>query len=532
MGYNVYFVEDEYMLREHIKANKIWSNGSYTLCGDASNGEDAWQDIQALHVDILITDIRMPFMDGLELSRLVRESRPEIKVIILSGYDDFAYAKQALALGVTDYLLKPLKPEDMIKTLDRAAQMIDEERRQKQSLSSLQEMANESLELNQQKFLTQLCTGFLPEHVITAKMRSLQLHLQANVYVGCILSVQRGQPTSYDESYLTFLDCANIIREFTKTHQDLFSFSSNMGQFRFIVLGNTVSAVLEKANVYMNKLYYLLQTELNWEGITAIIGNPCNKIVEIYASMMSAQVALGLLPQAPGNSIFLASDCNRLVSNLQYTSLEKEMFRNLLVCGTLEDVSTFSASITSKLEQEQMSHLYLTYVCLDILTAVSDFMKELGCTTSTVPDISIPSVIQMFDSCKDLSGFRDALRSLATQAIIMRDQRKGGKNDNVIWQARNFMQQHFMEPDIDLKEVAGHVNITPAYFSTLFKQETGQCFIEYLTFLRISKAKELLKTTQKRTGDIAFEVGYSDQNYFSKLFKKCTGMSAREFRQS
>lgn len=82
----------------------------YTLCGDASNGEDAWEDIQATNVDILVTDIKMPFMDGLELSRLVRANRPEIKIIILSGYDDFAYAKQALSLGATEYLLKPLKP--------------------------------------------------------------------------------------------------------------------------------------------------------------------------------------------------------------------------------------------------------------------------------------------------------------------------------------------------------------------------------------------------------------------------------------
>ena len=160
MGYNVYLVEDEYMLREYVKSNAIWKDGPYTLCGDASNGEDAWEDIQATNVDILVTDIKMPFMDGLELSRLVRANRPEIKIIILSGYDDFAYAKQALSLGATEYLLKPLKPDDLRKTLDRAARMIDEERRQQQSISELQKMADESLELNRHRFLSQLCSGF------------------------------------------------------------------------------------------------------------------------------------------------------------------------------------------------------------------------------------------------------------------------------------------------------------------------------------------------------------------------------------
>ena len=133
MSYNVYLAEDEYMLREYVKSNTIWKTGPYVLCGDASNGEDAWQDIQNAPVDILVTDIKMPFMDGLELSRLVRENRPEIKIIILSGYDDFSYAKQALALGVTDYLLKPLKPDDLLKTMARTAALIDKEKQQKRS---------------------------------------------------------------------------------------------------------------------------------------------------------------------------------------------------------------------------------------------------------------------------------------------------------------------------------------------------------------------------------------------------------------
>lgn len=533
MGYNVYLVEDEYMLREYVKSNAIWKDGPYTLCGDASNGEDAWEDIQATNVDILVTDIKMPFMDGLELSRLVRANRPEIKIIILSGYDDFAYAKQALSLGATEYLLKPLKPDDLRKTLDRAARMIDEERRQQQSISELQKMADESLELNRHRFLSQLCSGFFPQRVIDSKAQLLQLRLAAGAYTGCVMAVHfPGDSENDEESYLTFLDCSQTFRDFSANREDIFWFSDGIDQFRFIFLGESESGVSDKAVQCMRRLVILLTEKCGLSRITAAVGNPCGHIGDLYSSMLSANVTLELLPQTAESTVVLAGDCRDLPANVQYTSLEKEMFRNLLASGSVKDVPNFAASMVEKLERMQMSHLYLTYVCLDILTAVSDFLKELGYEADATPNLSIPSVVQLFGSSQDLSSFQTALRDLATQTILLRDQRKGGKNDSVIRQAREFMMAHFSEPDLDLAVVAGQVNVNPAYFSTLFRQETGQCFIEYLTLLRINKAKTLLKTTQMRTSDIAFEVGYSNQNYFSKLFKKCTGMSARDFRQS
>lgn len=533
MGYNVYFVEDEYMLREYVKSNAIWKDGPYTLCGDASNGEDAWEDIQTMNLDILVTDIKMPFMDGLELSRLVRANRSEIKIIILSGYDDFAYAKQALSLGASDYLLKPLKPEDLRKTLDRTARIIDEERQQKQSITELQKMASESLELNQHRFLSQLCSGFFPQSVINSKAQMLQLRLQAAAYTGCVMEVHLPEGTESDEeSYLTFLDCSQTFRDFAGGRTDFFWFSDGIDQFRFILLRESERSVSETALQCMRQLLKLLQEKCGLTRITAVVGHPCGYIGDLYSSMLSAKVALDLLPQTSESTVVLAGDCRDLPSNVQYTSQEKALFRNLLASGSVKDVPNFAASMVEKLERMQMSHLYLTYVCLDILTAVSDFLKELGCEADATPNLSIPSVVQLFGSGQDLSGFQMALRDLATQAILLRDQRKGGKNDSVIRQAKEFMLEHFTEPELDLSVVAGYVNVNPAYFSTLFRQETGQCFIEYLTLLRINKAKALLKTTQMRISDIAFEVGYSNQNYFSKLFKKCTGMSARDFRQN
>ena len=531
MRYNVYFVEDEYMLREYVKSNPIWRDGPYLLCGDAANGEDAWEEIQKLHVDILLTDIKMPFMDGLELSRLVRANRPEIKVVILSGYDDFSYAQQALSLGVTDYLVKPLKPDDLLKTLDRAAKMIDMERKQRKSLSALEELASESLELNRQRFLSQLCCGFLPLPIIETKCRQLHLNLSASCYVGCILQIQEfGRAETEEESYLTFVDCSSAIRAYAQERKGCFWYSEGVNQFRFLLLGEEAN-MLEEADRFFASLQELLQQQFHLSKIWAVIGAPCLQISELYTSMLSAQVAVSLLPQTAHGEVVRAAACGQSFTNAQYTSAEKELFRSLLATGTVKDVPNFVASMTEKLEQENLSHLYLSYVCLDILSAVTDFAHELGCAAQDIPDFSIPNVMQLFDCGQDLSGFQNALREMAIQAINLRDQSRGGKNNDMICQAKMYIQQHYNDPELDLSAVSQQINMNATYFSALFKRETGQCFIEYLTFLRMTRAKELLKATQKRTSDIAFEVGYNDQNYFSKLFKKYTGTSAREFRQ-
>lgn len=534
MNYNVYLVEDEYMLREYVKASTIWKNGPYVLCGDASNGEDAWEDIQALSVDILLTDIKMPFMDGLELSRLIRKNRPEIRVIILSGYDDFSYAKQALALGVTDYLLKPLKPEDLLNTLQRTAQMIDAERRQIQSMRTLQEIANESLELNCHKFFAQLCRGFLSEQRISSELQRLHLRMDAACYSGCILALHElGKAETDDEAYLAFLDCSQIIRTFSESRPDCFWYPDESGEFCFIVLGDMKDDVLEKARSYLKAIQASLSAELGFTRMTAVLGTPADAISNLYVSMLSAKVAYSLLhiPQSEQH-ILLAEDCGRTLPSMQYTNAEKRLFRSLLVSGSLKDIPDVVEALVQKLESAQMSHLYLTYICLDLLTSVSDFIKELGGKNDIAPELDVPSIAQMFSYDQDLTKFQTALTNLATQAISLREQNKGGKNDNIIQQAKDYIMEHFTDPELDLSVVAKHVNINPSYLSTLFRQETGQCFIEFLTLLRINRAKELLRTTQMRTSDIAFEVGYADQNYFSKLFKKCTGMSTREFRQS
>ena len=418
-------------------------------------------------------------------------------------------------IGVTDYLLKPLKPEDLLNTLQRTAQMIDEERRQIQSMRTLQEIANESLELSCHKFFAQLCRGFLSEQRISSELQRLHLWMDAACYSGCILALHElGKTETNDEAYLAFLDCSQIIRTFSELHPDCFWYFDEGGEFCFIVLGDTKDNVIEKARSYLGGIQASLSIELGLTRMTAVIGTPVDAISDLYVSMLSAKVAYSLLHiSQPEQHILLAEDCGRTLPSMQYTNAEKQLFRSLLVSGSLKDIPNVVESLVQKLESAQMSYLYLTYICLDLLTSVLDFIKELGGKNDIAPEFDVPSIAQMFSYGQDLTKFKAALTKLATQAISLREQNRGGKNDNIIQQAKNFMMEHFTDSEMDLSVVAKHVNINPSYLSTLFRQETGQCFIEFLTLLRINRAKELLRTTQMRTCDIAFEVGYAGKSW-------------------
>lgn len=534
MSYNIYIVEDEYMLREYIKTSPIWTNSPYTLCGDSSNGEDAWEEIRSLPVDILLTDIKMPFMDGLTLSRMIREHRPEIKIIILSGYDDFSYAKQALALGVTDYLLKPLKPEDLLTALNRTAQALDKERRQLQAIKALQEIANESLELSYQKFLSQLCRGLLPEQRIISESQRLHIPINAAYYTGCILAIHELRRAETDEdAYLSFLDCSQVIRLFSKEHSNCFWYTERSEEFCLVITGNSREHVLDTAHSYLSTLLLSLADTLQLTHTIAVIGSPTESIHELHLSMTSANIVYAMLHTSESTqTVFLADNYSHAFSSMQYSSVEKQLFRSLLISGTRDDVPRVVEILIKNLQNAPRSQLYLSYIYLDILTSFSDFIKELGPSHTMIPEVNIHNIAQMFCFNQDLAKFKNALSNLATQAIVYRESCSDKRNDSIVKEARDYIVGHFSNPNLDLGAVAKHVSITPSYLSTLFRQETGQCFIDFLTSLRISRAKELLQTTQMRTCDIAFEVGYTDQNYFSKLFKKRTGVSTREFRQS
>lgn len=258
MLYKVFLVEDEIVTREGIRDSVDWASAGLCWCGEASDGELALPMIEATPPDILITDIKMPFMDGLELSRIVRDRLPQTRIVILSGHDEFRYAQEAIQLGVTDYLLKPISAQDLLDALGRIRTQLEAERRQQAELHHLQAQLKENANVLRQRFLIDLVTGRLtaPEAFDTA--RALEINLAARVYlavsVRCDVTVEMTHLERL-ETYHRVRQCvANLLAE----RSDVLLFTKDVEETGLLLTGETADALQRTAQFLTNRITMLL----------------------------------------------------------------------------------------------------------------------------------------------------------------------------------------------------------------------------------------------------------------------------------
>ncbi|MDR2210156.1 MAG: response regulator [Spirochaetaceae bacterium] len=396
--YKVFLAEDEIVVREGIRNTIPWETTSYTLAGEAPDGEIALSMIQEIKPDILITDIKMPFIDGLTLSKIVKKTLPWIKIIILSGHDEFEYARKAISVGVEEYLLKPISAKDMIQALDTVASRIDREKEELLSIEHLKQQVQSHAEMLREAALenrTRAASGETPE-------------------------AASSQGISRD----SFLDATKL----------------------------------------------------------------------------------------------LAVDGDSLWTKFRY--------------GSRKDIDGITRDCAALLgENSGDDHILEYFILGELIVIAAKVVEEMGGDIKDVIPFSLNRrTINEIIHSRDV--FYGKIRSLFNAVIEFRDSHTDGRYRSVILKAREYIDQNFEDPEISLHGTASYVGISPNHLSTVFSQETGETFIEYLTRVRLERAKHLLENTPMKSADIACKTGFSDPHYFSFIFKKNTGLSPREYRAS
>jgi len=406
--YKVFFVDDEASMRTGVRESIDWESSGFIFAGEAPDGEMALSLMQEIQPDILITDVRMPFMDGIELSRNAKKTMPWIKIIILSGHDEFEYAKQAIAIGVEDYLLKPVTSEDLMETLSEIAERIEDE---KEKLKNVEELIESTRKIKIERLISDLLYGTADIDDALRLAEELKLPI-----VG--------------ENYLV------MYIEFKRSFNGDFNFSYNASDCAIGVLSG-------------------------WE-----------------------------------NAIYFNQGADRVVCVLkgpERSALEEE---------------AYTCAQAVKYEVERNGPCLVAVAIGPIVSDIKEWPRSLAAADALRRHL--------------LSIGRNQIVSAAT----------GSKNKEIIIKAQEYIRNNFADTDISLNSVANEVNLSPNHFSTIFSQETGETFISYTTRLRIEHAKVLLRTTQMRTSDIGYEIGYNDTKYFCFVFKKHTGMTPKEFRDA
>jgi len=528
----LFIADDEAIVRKGLQTSIEWSSYGISIVGEAKNGVEALKMCLELQPHILLTDIRMPVMDGLELSKQLSEKLPGIKIVILSGYNDFEYAKQAIHLNVVEYLLKPFGAEELVALMVRLKNKILIEEKKQEEVLKTQTIIEENRQLLQSKLIRSILKDSYDDYTyIREKAKLIQLNLNGPFYQIIVFNIDDQElireKLKYKEMEYIKNSIFSIAEEILQENCNGTIFMSEFDYFVGLINLDksdsiNLTSVLEEIKVAVQK--YVKVT------ITIGIGNIYFNLQYINKSYDEAIFALRQKIYRGKNSIIHANEIANLTEIIEpadYPINEEKQLIEALKAVDDASIKNVVAIIFEKLRQSLVSEDNLKNYCAKLaLMSVHtlevmgiDIKKQLGV------ELNLYTEIKKYETIYDLQQWLITLLEKFTQQLNMY---KSQKYKQMVNMTLEYIEKHYNE-NITLKVLSETVYVTPNYLSRIFKEETGENFIEWLNRFRIEKAKIFLKETMLKTYEIAEKVGYSDYKYFSYNFKKYTGISPRQY---
>ena len=539
----IFLAEDEVIVRETIKRMIPWEDLGFELVGEAADGEMALPLLLRQKPDLLITDIKMPFMDGLTLAKVAKKEIPGLKVVILSGYDDFNYAKQAINIGVEDYLLKPITKNALIERLTEIRSRYEHEKTQKEYYEKFHREMQAYEKNSSRDFFEALVSGSMDMMEIYRRSEKLGLDIVAEAYNVLIFTMNceedfSGQREGYSEWEAESLE---LLEEFFSENTSAMLFRCNIFSYGVLIKGQK-ETIEENTRSCVSEIQRILDRKEQKRQWFVAAGEPVERLSQIQKSYYSASRAFSQRYLYDENILYydemasmekknVTEDDSTYLQKVDVNALNPVILQKFLSNGLLEDTENFVKDYFYAIGQEPLESLvFRNYVTLNVRFSVMSFLKEIGCDTRTLEQEDTKDVLS--ESSKSLENAIAYAEKIISQAIALRDQNSGNKNRSILKTAVDFIDSHYMEEDMSLNKAANAANVSANHFSALFSQNMGQTFIEYLTNLRMNKAKEYLRCTSMRSSEIAGEIGYKDAHYFSYLFKKTQGMTPSDYRKA
>ena len=539
-----FLVEDEVVIREMIKKMIPWEQYGFELAGEAADGEMALPLILKSKPDLLITDIKMPFMDGLTLCRLVKKELPDIRIVILSGYDDFNYAKQAISIGVEDYLLKPITKNAFIERLEEIHNRYEHEKTQREYYEKIRLEMQEYEKNASRDFFETLVRADSDLAELYRRADKLNLDIVAEAYNILIFTpdTSEGNYNSYEECSDWEAEVQDKINTYFLNHPVAILFRHQVFSYAILVKGqkDTIEKNTEECVKAIQDIMNQTERRTDWfiaVGKSAdrlsMLGHSyrtavrANSFRYLYDGHILDYQSLEAQKENPSDS---CREDSVQLRNVNINALNPAILQKFLSSGLAEEVEDFIRDYFNAIGQEPMGSLvFRNYVVLNVRFSVLSFLKKLGCDDSEISGQEMENI--MGETGKTIEAAVAYCGKILKKAIALRDENAGDQNRSVLKLAVDFIDHNYMDEEISLNKAAHVANVSANHFSALFSQNMGQTFTEYLTDLRMSKAKELLRCTAMRSSEIAGEVGYKDAHYFSYLFKKTQGMTPSEYRK-
>lgn len=518
--YKVLLVDDEAIVREGIESTIDWGALGYEFSGSYDNGADAARAAFELRPDAVITDICMPFGDGLELAEILADRLPETKVILLTGYDEFEYARRALRLGAYDYVLKPITAAELRTLLERLRKDLDSAATQSARMRAI----SRELELARDARFRQLTESILDaaagdsgleSSAILTELQDLGVRLAERPG---IVFVESGDKSHAEAGY-----------DGSEERGNRFSFTDHERRRVSILCAETGAKALTEAKGAAELICAAAAG-----GSTVGIGEPFLTPAGFARSYREAVCALGYrfiaglgrviehrdVPPQARRQFERSSPCGGEWSP-RFRSAASALARSLRSCDAHECIAALEL-ISAEMRERFVSAAQSRLQVHAVLVPINDIREELG---------EEPISIELFDALPTLDQVLSRLQHICSSVIEAqiesRETYRGSKTE----EALRYIDEHYASPTLTLSSLCAAIGVSSSYFSSIFKSHTGKTFVEHLTGIRLDRAKHLLKSTDLRSYEVAERVGYHDQHYFCTIFKKATGRSPMEFRR-
>ena len=533
----VFLVEDEVIVRESIKKNIDWEKHGFSFVGESSDGELAYPMIKELRPDIVITDIQMPFMNGLELSRIILNELPNTKIIILSGYDEFNYAKEAIHLGVVDYLLKPMSSGLLLETVMRVGNMIEKEQTHQSNILIYQEEMKEKLWLERQLFFDDLISHKYTITDLMEKGERLSLSLNAKNYNVMLLKIYDSdkEEDNYSDNLMQPIA---YLRTLVQMEREILMFERGMERIIFLLKGRDADHLKALEQEIIHKLTEAIHQELGMDYFISL-GERVNRLSECKNSYENASKAFSFRYLLGRNKVIYQEDLDgyQLIYDKDFQldmsdvmKIDRRLVEAFLQSGTHQEVHHFIEEFFQNIGTKNMESLmFRQYIVVDICVCAMAMLEGFG-ESREIYQEKTEGLKRLGSDITTIESSEELIENLLHEVIAIRDQCSRNKYNRLLIDAKDYINQNYMIDEISLNTVAAYVNLSPSYFSNIFSQEMGYTFIEYLTGVRMKKAKELLRFSDMKTSEIGYQVGYKDPHYFSYLFRKTQNCTPKEYR--
>ncbi len=515
--YKVVIVDDEFRTKERLLNLTNWADTQFNFCGEASDGEMALSLINELKPDIVIADIEMPFMNGLELSTILKSTMPWIEIILISGHDEFEYAQAAVKLGISDYILKPIELEKLNTVLSNAVKKIESEKEKDLKLLQMENKLQNFNDYQKDYLFESIILNNYSTQEIIERYKEYNFDIIKKYYV--VMDIKICVEKEIDHVSLRAL-CNRTLKKISNA----LYYYRVPERILIILADNDQSILKEQAFALAGTMKYEI-TQIENHNVIIGIGSVTERLRSICQSYCNANKARSYVNDMYIGHILYHEDVENNMIEVNPTS--KNHIIDDLLYMNLQDIDDF---IDRCLKPEDTPGIYKYYQITSVLFECADIVKKYGGDPSDIlPYVKEKNIITFARFGDDES--RIILKDFIERTIKFKQKYAKTKYSDILKKAKDFINANYSKPSISLNSVAKHVALSPNHFSMIFSNETKETFIEYLTKIRIAHAKKLLLETNKKLSDVSFDVGYNEPQYFSYIFKKNMLMSPREYRK-